>query len=126
LLLSCTHTGGVTEPTLDGLKQRAEQRWLYLIDSKFESAYQFETTAYRSVVSNKQFGREFGGIAEGWRSIEILDASVDESKADTGAVKLLLIYDFYFDGAEDPMQEGRSVFEEQWLFEDGEWRHLTK
>ncbi len=126
LLLSCARVE-VVEPTLDGLKIRAEQRWQLLIDGRFESAYEFETPAYKSVVNNKQFRREFGGIADGWREIQILSADVsDNEEPVTGTVKLSLIYDFYFDGAEDPWQEGRSVFEEQWVFVEGKWCHVTK
>lgn len=103
------------------VKGRAEARWVALCGRDFESAYQFESPAYRQVVTFDRFRSRFGESAV-WRGAEATSVELDE-QGESADVVLTLDYTSALPTGET--YEGRRGITEKWVHSEGEWWILT-
>ena len=77
---SPTRSGGSSDA--DVVKQRAEQRWNYLIEKKAEKAYEYLTPGYRKTKSLQQYVGEKTAVALRWQGVAVSKADCKEDVCD--------------------------------------------
>lgn len=82
-------SGCQTSPTRSGsgsdadvVKQRAAQRWNYLIEKKAEKAYEYLTPGYRKAKSLEQYVGEKTAVALRWQGVSVSKADCKEDVCD--------------------------------------------
>jgi len=114
LLSSCA-----TMPaTADSVEKRAMARWVALLSSDFEGAYEFLSPGFRSSVSNAQYQRSLLLKKLQWDDARYIESDCAET---TCKVKISIDYTLY--GAVPGVQsfEGTQTITESWVLIDGVW-----
>lgn len=102
------------------LKERVLARWQVLIKRDFGAVYQFETPAYRTVYTLRQFLARYGAQVD-WRMARIKEVHYDDR---TVARVVVEVTSHYAEpgkngNAQDLTQEVKEI----WLYKDGQWWH---
>jgi hypothetical protein len=114
-------TGSWLESQKTVITQRAEARWKALIAGDFQSAYEFETPARRSVFSLQQYKGNFGNSVV-WRLATV--KSVEYDPANVARVVLDVEYQAPVKGVENA--RGVRQMTEKWLYSDGGWWYISQ
>ena len=103
------------------LKQRALERWLFLINKKGDVAYEYLTPGYRSTHDQAKYAREMSDRPVLW-----FRASFDhETCATEASCEVTMLVDFRV-----RMTAGMGIMtsfayvKERWIAVDGVWYHL--
>lgn len=114
-----------TESWLESQKpviaQRAEARWKALIAGDFQTAYEFETPARRSVFSLQQYKGNFGNSVV-WQLARV--KSVEYDPVNVARVVLDVEYQAPVKGVENA--RGVRQMTEKWLYSDGGWWYISQ
>ena len=121
LLLSLTACGGMIKKSPeDAVRERAAERWSYLIKGDLHKAYELSSPSSRAVVSFEQYRGKFGSAVT-WRSTEITSVACEVDKC-TAKVRIEAV----------PLLGTRfgntllTYVDETWLLEDGQWWFFQK
>lgn len=116
------HPPAVAMPAADeaSLKGRVLDRWQALIKRDFESAYLFETPAYRAIFNPRQFQLQYGGQVD-WRVANVKSIDYDSPNVARVGVEIT-------SRSVDPNRNGEvsditQQVKETWLRKDGQWWH---
>ena len=104
----------------EAVKQRASQRWAFLIEREFAKAYELLVPSYRSVVALDAYRSRFGNSVN-WTGAEVVSVRCEADRC-TATVRIdakaLL-----------PGNFGNTIsthVDETWLLEDGRWWFFQK
>jgi hypothetical protein len=102
------------------LVERAELRWKALISGDFEKAYQYQSPAYRAVVSMQQFKASFGGSVA-WLAARAGKVEYDEPSAANVTIGVEYSAGIFGGGNYKSTRE----LMERWLYVDGTWWYVS-
>lgn len=113
--------GGWSEHVERQLAARVQARWDALIAGDYESAYGFETPAYRSVFSIQQYRGRIGDAVT-WKSARVLSSKYDEIHM--ASVSVAVEYEAVVSLAGNVRSV--RVMAEKWLYSDGAWWYISQ
>ncbi len=102
------------------IKQRAVQRWDYLIAHQAEKAYDFLSPGYRATKTRDAYVREMNGRGIHWSKVHFGSQKCD---ADTCKVYLTVDYRMHMGGPVGNVNTSGFVVE-TWIKADGRWCFL--
>lgn len=119
---SKTAATGADDSSHATLKQRAQQRWDYLINHEAEKAYDYLTPGYRQTISRESYAANMNN-----RPVQWTGATVGEVTCEQPAVCQVTVKVEY--QVQMPQTGGAKVkssieLNEGWLLLDGQWYHL--
>ena len=122
LALSLTACGGMIKKKSpeEAIRERAAERWSYLIKGDMRKAYEMSSPSTRAVLSFEQYRGRFGGAVT-WRSTEIASVACEADKC-VANVHILA----------EPLLGTKfgntlsTYVDETWLLEDGQWWFFQK
>ncbi|MDS4030829.1 MAG: hypothetical protein RKO66_12240 [Candidatus Contendobacter sp.] len=106
---------------LEGLRVRAEGRWVALIAGDFDKAYEFETPAYRQLYNTRQYRARYGNGLR-WQRAKVVGM---EPKS-PGVVTVTLEIDYSFHVSGQGMMDNKGLVTETWLWVDDQWWHQSQ
>lgn len=115
LTLAACASVGANSPE-DRVRQRAGERWKYLIAGDFSRAYAYSSQAFQGIVPQDTFRARFGSAVT-WVGSEVVAVSCPEATKCMANIRI----DY------KPIMGGRQAgaynthVEETWLLEDGQW-----
>lgn len=123
----CVFLGGCAAPrVLDTaeqavLEERAQQRWVALINRDWARAYDFTSPAYRAVFTREMYERKFSYLVE-WQltSVEFLHYDADAAVASV-AVRVMSRPAKLTSAASEAIGAVPTRFVEQWILSDDQW-----
>lgn len=129
LLGACAGTGTrnsatSAEASQDVLKQRAEQRWVDLINKHGDKAYEYLTPGYRKTVSQEQYASSMGNRPINWTSAKV--NKVKCTQPDNCTVFMIINYTMHMPGAFVGDVEGFAPLQETWLRLRDQWYYLPR
>jgi len=102
------------------IKEKAVQRWDYLIAKQADKAYDFLAPGYRQTISREQYAHNMNGRGTRWSKVAYNSQTCD---ADTCTVRLSVDYTINLGGlAGETKSMGFAV--EKWIKADGVWYYL--
>jgi hypothetical protein len=119
LMVGCATTKPKEENS-DVLKDRAVQRWNFLIAHQAEKAYDYLSPGYRATKSRDVYAKEMNSRGMKWTNVVF---SSKECDADACKVRLLVEFKIDMAGATGPVQSV-SPLVETWIKVDGKWYFL--
>jgi len=116
ILVSCLAACTESEP--QPIDERAEARWNYLIEQKFEEAWEYYSPGFRQTTPKIDFARDMVR-----RPIRWLDASVVGWECEEEVCEVRLSVSYQPVGAPNEISRMRMsrVIEERWILVDGQW-----
>lgn len=100
--------------------QLASQRWGYLIDGRWQKAYDMLTPAYRNLHDLREYQSQFKGAVQ-WRRAEVASTTCEAEKCEV-RIELTVASPFGR-GKGDTIS---TFFTETWLNEGGRWYYYEK
>jgi len=98
------------------VKDRAQKRWNALVAGKLTTAYQFNTAAFRAVVSPEKYPDKFGNGGF-WIGAEVVDVTCPVPERCTARVRV----DFKPMLLAARTDKITTHKDETWLLENGQW-----
>ncbi|HET8940551.1 MAG TPA: hypothetical protein VFN13_01005 [Rudaea sp.] len=102
------------------IKQRAVQRWDYLIAHQAEKAYDFLSPGFRATKTRDAYAREMNGRGVHWSKVHFGSQKCD---ADVCKVHLVIDYSMQMGGPAGVVKSSGFVVE-TWIKTDGHWYFL--
>lgn len=115
-------TGVKQDEDASVLKQRAVQRWGYLIDHQAEKAYDLLTPGYRATKTRDAYASEMNGRGLHWSKVYFSSQKCD---ADTCHVHLIVDYSLPMGGPAGTVKSSGFVVE-TWIKAAGHWYYLPE
>lgn len=103
------------------IKQRAVQRWDYIIARHAEKAYDFLSPGYRTTITRENYALGMNNRPVTWEHAEFVDQKCD---ADTCTVHVKLKYKVMVNLHGVRQISGDSPVTERWVKESGQWYFL--
>jgi hypothetical protein len=103
-------------PPEEQVRQRANERWQYHINGKFEQAYAYLSPASRAVTPYERWRAGIGGITI-WKSAEVASVTCETSGKCIARVKVEH-QPLFLRGKLGTIT---SALDETWLLDDGQW-----
>lgn len=123
-LLALAGCGAMVKKDLDTsvIKQRAVQRWDYLIAHQAEKAYDYLSPGYRATKPRATYAEEMNSRGIHWSHVQFGSQTCD---ADTCHVHLVVDYTLKQSGPIGAVTSKAFVVE-TWLKVDGQWYYLPE
>ncbi len=102
------------------IKQRAVQRWDYLIAHQAEKAYDFLTPGYRQTESRELYEKRMNGRGLRWGKVHFASQKCDK---DVCHVHLIVDYSLRMGGPAGTVKSS-GFLTETWIRADGNWYYL--
>lgn len=105
----------------DVVKQRAEQRWTYLIEKKAEKAYPYLSPGYRKTKTLEQYVGEKSSVALRWKRATTTNAECEE---DVCTVFISLDYEVTLPNTGGKPIDTFAPLREKWVKAGKQWYFL--
>ncbi|MBS0557618.1 MAG: hypothetical protein JSR27_09435 [Proteobacteria bacterium] len=104
------------------IKQKAVQRWDYLIAHQAEKAWDYLAPGYRKTITREQYGHNMNGRGTHWSKVRYVS---QECSADTCTVRLTVDYSINLGGLSGNTKSMAPLVE-TWIKSDGAWYYLPQ
>lgn len=121
---SAAGTTSAASDSEEALKQRAEQRWQYLIDKQAEKAYDFLTPGYRMTVSKADYAKRMNHRPVHWQAAKAHKISCESR--DRCTVYMSITYTTPLPGFGTAGASLFSPSKEDWLYLRNQWYYLPR
>lgn len=108
----------------DALKQRAQQRWDYLVDKQADKAWEYLTPGYRATVSRERYADGMNNRPIQWKSAKVHKIECDQP--DRCTVYVSVTYTAPIPGLGQGSGPLFSPSKEVWLLLGKKWYHLPR
>jgi hypothetical protein len=121
--LALTGCAGIVKKDEDAsvLKEKAVQRWDYLIAHQAEKAYDFLSPGYRATITRENYAAGMNNRPVSWQSVKYIDQTCEPDVC-TVTVKLTYKVSVNIHGSRNV--NGGSEITEQWIRDSGRWYFL--
>ncbi|MBS0571400.1 MAG: hypothetical protein JSS28_12375 [Proteobacteria bacterium] len=103
------------------IREKAVQRWDYLIAKKADKAYDFLSPGYRTTITRENYAAGMNNRPVTWEAVQFADQNCD---ADLCTVHLKLKYKVLVNLHGIRNIQGDSPLTERWIKESGRWYFL--
>ena len=103
----------------DKVRQLANQRWQYLVEGKFDKAYEMTVPSFRKLKTKENYTIAMMTASVKWQSGEVVkvECETQSCKVTVKAVSQIMMPTRF----KGPLVSG---LDETWIFEDGQWWKL--
>lgn len=103
----------------DTVRQLANQRWLYIVEGKFDKAYEMTVPSFRKLKTKENYTIAMMTASVKWQSGEVVkvECETQSCKVTVKAVSQIVMPTRF----KGPLVSG---LDETWIFEDGQWWKL--
>lgn len=120
-MVGCTSSSRISEEGQGLLLERAEARWLALVDRDWATAYEYTSPAYRGVISQSMYQRKFSYMVE-WELTSVDFVNYDARAAVASvAIGVMSRPVKQTSAASVAIGTVPTRIVEQWILVDGEW-----
>lgn len=103
----------------DKVRQLANQRWQYIVEGKFDKAYEMTVPSFRKLKTKENYTIAMMTASVKWQSGEVVkvECETQSCKVTVKAVSQIMMPTRF----KGPLVSG---LDETWIFEDGQWWKL--
>lgn len=103
----------------DKVRQLANQRWQYIVEGKFDKAYEMTVPSFRKLKTKENYAIAMMTASVKWQSGEVVkvECETQSCKVTVKAVSQIMMPTRF----KGPLVSG---LDETWIFEDGQWWKL--
>lgn len=121
MLAGCKPGSQSGDGSVESLKERAQQRWTYLIEKKTDKAYEYLTPGYRKAKTQEQYVAEKSSVGLNWKRATVGKTECEE---DVCTVFITLDYDVKLPNSGGKPIETFAPLREKWVKLSDTWYFL--